>query len=52
MDPTANPAGQANTPSELDLIAFDVIGWDLIPEPSSGILLAAGLLCCLTSRRR
>lgn len=52
MDPTANPAGQANTPSELDLIAFDVIGWNIIPEPSSGILLAAGLLCLLARRRR
>ncbi|HRK18332.1 MAG TPA: NF038122 family metalloprotease [Hyphomicrobiaceae bacterium] len=29
MDPTANPPGNTNTHSALDLRAFDVIGWDL-----------------------
>jgi hypothetical protein len=51
MDPTANPAGQINTPSELDLLVFDVIGWDrvsAVPEPGSALgllgLLGGGLL--------
>lgn len=51
MDPTANPAGQINTPSELDLLVFDVIGWDRVtpvPEPASALgllgLLGGGLL--------
>ena len=54
MDPTMNPAGQINTPSELDLLVFDVIGWDRVsnvspvPEPGSvfGLLglLGGGLL--------
>ena len=52
MDPTANPAGQVNTPSALDLVAFDVIGWDLIPEPSSALLGSIGVLLALTRRRR
>ncbi len=54
MDPTANPAGQVNTPSELDKIALDAIGWDVdynvVPEPSS--LLAAALGALLIARRR
>jgi hypothetical protein len=52
MDPTANPAGQLNIPSALDLVAMDVIGWDVVPEVSSALLLAAGLLCALTRRVR
>jgi hypothetical protein len=55
MDPTANPAGQINTPSELDLLVFDVIGWDRIspvPEPGS-VFGLMGLLCSsLLLRRR
>ncbi len=47
MDPTANGAGQLNSVSDLDLRAFDVIGWDLasasVPEPSSFALLGLGL---------
>lgn len=52
MDPTANPAGQINTPSALDLVAFDAIGWDLIPEPSSALLGILGSLLALCRRRR
>jgi hypothetical protein len=52
MDPTANPAGQMNTPSALDLIAFDVIGWNLVPEPSSVLLASFGLLFAMSRRRR
>jgi hypothetical protein len=52
MDPTANPAGQINTPSTLDLVAFDVIGWNLVPEPSSALLGSLSLLFVMTRRRR
>lgn len=52
MDPTANPAGLPNMPTSLDLLAFDVIGWNLVPEPSSMMLGGATLLLALTRRRR
>jgi hypothetical protein len=52
MDPTANPSGQINTPSALDLIVFDAIGWDLVPEPSSALLCALGGLLAVMRRRR
>jgi len=52
MDPTANPPGQVNTPSPLDLTAMDVIGWDLVPEPSSLLLGCAGVLAAFSRRRR
>ena len=52
MDPTANPSGQINTPSALDLIVFDAIGWDLVPEPSSALLGALGGLLAVMRRRR
>ncbi|MGI9349924.1 MAG: NF038122 family metalloprotease [Rhizobiaceae bacterium] len=32
MDPTANPAGNVNNPTNLDLMAFDVIGWDKLVD--------------------
>ncbi len=52
MDPTANPAGQINTPSALDLVAFDAIGWNLIPEPSTALLGVFGaMLACIRRRR-
>jgi hypothetical protein len=50
MDPTMNPAGQINTPSALDLVAFDVIGWNLVPEPSSALLGSLSLLFVMTLR--
>jgi hypothetical protein len=52
MDPTANPAGQVNTPTDLDLLAFDVIGWDLVPEPSAALLAFVGAFAGLARRRR
>lgn len=52
MDPTANPSGQINTPSALDLIVFDAIGWDLVPEPSSALLGVFGGLLAVMRRRR
>ena len=30
MDPTSAPAGQANVITMLDIMAFDIIGWDLV----------------------
>ena len=32
MDPTANPAGNVNNPTNLDLMAFDIIGWDTLVD--------------------
>jgi len=52
MDPTANAAGQVNLPSSLDLVAFDAIGWDLVPEPSSALLGVLGGVLALVRRRR
>lgn len=55
MDPTAQPAGQANIPTNLDLVAIDVIGWNVnynVPEPSSLFVAALGSLMLLGRRRR
>ncbi|MCP5535276.1 MAG: PEP-CTERM sorting domain-containing protein [Akkermansiaceae bacterium] len=55
MDPTANPAGQTNTVTMLDLQAFDVMGWDMAvpaPEPSTGALLLGSAIAMLGFRRR
>ena len=52
MDPTANPAGHANIPSELDLVAFDAIGWNVVPEPSLALLAVTGLAAGLVRRNR
>ena len=51
MDPTAAP-GETLAASANDFIAFDVIGWDLIPEPSSFLLGSCGMLLALGRRRR
>lgn len=32
MDPTANPSGNANNPTNLDLLALDVIGYDRLVD--------------------
>ena len=37
MDPTSAPAGQANTITELDIRAFDVIGWDRLGQNTGTI---------------
>jgi hypothetical protein len=47
-----NPAGQINTPSTLDLTAFDATGRDLIPEPSSALPGVVGGLLALNRRHR
>ncbi len=54
MDPTLGP-GERAIVSELDLQAFDVIGFDLIvaiPEPSSMMLALLGLFQLASSRHR
>lgn len=52
MDPTANPPGNVNTLSALDLVAFDVIGYELVPEPTSALLGAIGLMFIVSRRRK
>ena len=54
LDPSANPPGQINTLSALDLQAFDVIGWEItaVPEPSSTALIMSASLIGLLRRRR
>jgi len=53
FDPTANPPGNINLLSQLDIDSIDVVGWDLnpIPEPSSSLLILLGLGCTLRRRR-
>jgi len=41
MDPTASP-GELLQISANDLIAFDLIGWDVLPEPGTLFLLGLG----------
>lgn len=50
MDPTA-AMGELLELSENDLIAMDMIGWDVIPEPTGLCLLAIGALGLLRRRR-
>jgi len=51
LDPTAAP-GEVLAISDLDLLAFDVIGYDLIPEPATISLLGLGALAIVRRRRR
>ena len=51
MDPTAAP-GETLAATSNDLLAFDVIGWNLVPEPSSVLLTSFGLLFAISRRRR
>ena len=54
FDPTANPPGQINVLSQLDLDAIDVIGYDLnlIPEPSTTLLTLVTLGFAARRRKR
>ena len=51
LDPRAEGTGNILEVSELDLLAFDVIGYELIPEPASGALLVTGTGLLLGRRR-
>ena len=51
MDPTAG-TGETLAAGPNDLIAFDAIGWDLVPEPSSLLLGSFGMLFAIGRRRR
>ncbi|MCE5278931.1 MAG: NF038122 family metalloprotease [Planctomycetaceae bacterium] len=50
MEP-AVAAGQRMTISQQDLIAMDLIGWDVVPEPATLSVLAAGALLLMRRRR-
>lgn len=50
LDPTAAP-GELLVVSALDLTALDVIGWTPIPEPSTLLLGACGMLLVMRRRR-
>ena len=52
FDPTANPPGQINVLSQLDIDAIDVIGYDLVPEPSSTLLVLIALGFTTGRRKR
>jgi hypothetical protein len=51
MDPTAG-TGELITVTANDLLAFDVIGWNLVPEPSAFLLSSFGLLFAMSRRCR
>jgi hypothetical protein len=50
MDPTA-AYGELLGISEFDRTAFDAIGYDMVPEPTSGMALIV-FACVLLVRRR
>ncbi len=53
MDPTVGPTEELII-TDLDVLAFDVIGWDLnmVPEPSTVILILTALPAVVLFRRR
>jgi len=51
MDPTLR-FGRADEISPADLRAFDLIGWDVVPEPGSGCLVGGGLAAISFCARR
>lgn len=51
MDPTSEPFGKIWPMTALDVVAFDVIGWDRVPEPGILVLLAIGALAAVAQPR-
>lgn len=51
MDPTSGQ-GETLAATSNDFLAFDVIGWNLIPEPSAFLLSSFSLLFVINRRRR
>ncbi len=51
MDPTTSN-GEIPVITALDAMAFDVIGWDVVPEPATMSLLAFGGIALLKRRKR
>src|SRR5262249_11445323 len=51
MDPSAS-RGELLRITPLDLLSYDVIGWDPVPEPSTCALLALGTLVAFGYRWR
>lgn len=51
MDPTAAP-GETLVVTPLDLVAFDAIGWNLVPEPSVFLLGSLSVVFMVGRRRR
>jgi hypothetical protein len=51
MDPTLS-SGVVQQITSADLRAFDLIGYDAIPEPSTTVLIGSGLAMLLAWRRR
>ena len=56
MDPTALPPGNVNVVSNLDLLAFDIMGWDLslavVPEPGTFWMFGSALFLLAPRSRR
>ena len=51
LDPTANAPGNINLLSQLDIDSLDVIGFDIVPEPSTAFMALMGLAFCLRRRK-
>ncbi len=46
------PPGTIGDPTAIDIAAMDAIGWDIVPEPASALLLLGPLAFAATRRRR
>lgn len=51
LDPSF-PRNRTFNPTDLDYLAFDVIGYNAVPEPGSFLLLGAGIAGVAMARRR
>lgn len=51
MDPTGAP-GELLVVTDIDLIALDLIGWEVVPEPATLTLMLIGAVALVRRRRR